>query len=162
VDGFLGIGSFRVAGEFNRVILTLCGGGQQHKLHIGKLFRRHDWDLLSVDDGVARRHHRSPAQTIKSAGQDPGRAEGPQEGRNSDALFAPESQSFLANVVAASGAAEHEMISVCGCTQSAKKSQPSNGRPIAATFLRDLKGFGEFPFEMQRFESSRPSQRISY
>jgi hypothetical protein len=51
-------------------------------------------------DGVSRRHHRSPAQAKQPAGQDPGRAHGPEPCRSSDALFAPESQSFLAKVVA--------------------------------------------------------------
>jgi hypothetical protein len=37
---------------------------------------------------------------IEPAGQDPGRVHDPQPCRNSDALFAPESQSFLGNIVA--------------------------------------------------------------
>ena len=53
-----------------------------------------------VGDGGPRRHRRSPALAIQPAGRDPGR--GPrvlQRGRNSDALFASESQSLLQNFI---------------------------------------------------------------
>ena len=51
--------------------------------------------LCSVWSGVFRRHHRSPALARKPAGQVPGRAFGTLRGRNSDALFPAEVQSFL-------------------------------------------------------------------
>src|SRR6202023_2919235 len=51
--------------------------------------------LHSVRSGVSRRHHRSPAQARKPAGQDPQRAVGALRGRTSDAPFPAEVQSFL-------------------------------------------------------------------
>jgi hypothetical protein len=38
-DRFVGNASFRLPREFNGAILTLCGGGQQHKLAIRKRLR---------------------------------------------------------------------------------------------------------------------------
>jgi len=55
-------------------------------------------DRRAMED--CRRHHRSPALATKPAGQDPRKANGLHRCRNSDALFAPECQSFLDNVVA--------------------------------------------------------------
>jgi hypothetical protein len=85
---------FPVSGAFNGAIRALRRGRQQHKLAIRKLLRCHA-GISSVDDGVSRPHHLSPALAIKPAGQDPGRANGPQVCSRSDALSAPESQSFL-------------------------------------------------------------------
>jgi short subunit dehydrogenase len=75
-DHFLGNGSFPVSGEFNGAIRALRRGGQQHKLAIRKLLRCHA-GISSVDDGVSRRHHRSPALAIKPAGQDPRKSQRP-------------------------------------------------------------------------------------
>ena len=53
-----------------------------------------------LGDHAVRRHHRSPALAIQPAGQDPVRARRPHRCRNSDALLAAESQSFLDNAIA--------------------------------------------------------------
>jgi hypothetical protein len=104
-----------------------------------------------VTDGVSRRHHRSPALAIEPAGQDPGRAHDPQPCRNSDALFALESQSFLANIVAglrhsrawkASLSVPHSMFA-----PFPEKSQGDySSRPIGSKSVVDLKGLDEFRF----------------
>src|SRR5262249_35696504 len=59
--------AFELGANFNGAVLTLRGGRKHHQQGIGEFH----WDLHSVDDGVSRRHHRSPAVAIKPTGQDP-------------------------------------------------------------------------------------------
>jgi hypothetical protein len=82
---------------------------------------------------------------------DAAKSHGLQSCRNSDALLAPESQSFLGNIVAGlrhsrawksslSGAALH------ACTQYAKRLRVTNLRSIGPKSVGDLKGLDEFRF----------------
>jgi hypothetical protein len=68
-DHFAGCPALEIRRKDDGPVLPLRGGGQQHELGIGEC---HGIIPRSVCDGVARRHHRSPAVGVKPAGQDPG------------------------------------------------------------------------------------------